>query len=143
MPRRLYGRLRDDESGLTLLELVVVVIIMGILLALAVLSYLGFRDRAQTSAAKANIRSAVPAIEAYFIDNHDYAFDRKADGTPATVEEALRTYDAGLQFSGAHRITVVSVAGGADYCISATGSTGESWKKAGPASAIDGPTTAC
>ena len=126
------------------MELVVVIVIIGALLAIALGSYLLFRDRAQTMTAKANVRSALPAIEAYFVDNHDYAFDRRADGTAAaTVEDALVTYDAGLRFSGLHRITITSVAGGSSYCVSAIGSDGESWKRAGPSSGTTGPTTPC
>ena len=47
------------------LTLLVVIVIIGILLAIAVLSYLGFKDRANKSAAQANLRSAVPSAEAF------------------------------------------------------------------------------
>ena len=36
------------------------IIIIGILLAIAVPSYMKFRDRANDSAAKANVRAAIP-----------------------------------------------------------------------------------
>jgi type IV pilus assembly protein PilA len=69
----LRSRLAREESGFTLIELLVVLVIIGVLLAIAVPSYLGFKKRAEKSAAQSNIRAAIPAMEAYYSDNGTYA----------------------------------------------------------------------
>ncbi len=68
---KLRARLAADE-GFTLIELLVVIIIIAILLAIAVPSYLGFRSRAYDASVKSNIRAAIPSAEAYYADNASY-----------------------------------------------------------------------
>jgi type IV pilus assembly protein PilA len=86
MHARLKARLGSDQ-GFTLIELLVVIIILGILLAIAVPSYLSFKDRANKSAAAANIRAVLPDIESY-----------NADNTPgSTADPDSSTTDAGYQ----------------------------------------------
>ncbi len=66
MIAKIQARLAS-EQGFSLIELLVVLNIIGILTAMAVPSYVGFRARAEAAAASGNVKSAVQAAEAYYL----------------------------------------------------------------------------
>ena len=77
----LQRRLAREESGFTVVELLIVLVIIGILLAIAVTSYLGFKNRANKTAAQANVLSAVSVVEVYYLNHGNYLFTLKPDDT--------------------------------------------------------------
>jgi type IV pilus assembly protein PilA len=98
MFKRIRARLGGSaEQGFTVVELLTVLIIIGILLAIAVPSYIGFRDRTANNAAKENLRAAQPSADTYYERKGTYVGMTKAN---------LVSIDSGI--SGTLKVTATA-----------------------------------
>lgn len=65
-----------QERGFTLIELMVVVLIISILIAIAIPTFLGARRRSEDSQAKSHLRAGLVAEKTYYSDGQGYTDDQ-------------------------------------------------------------------
>lgn len=92
-----------SEAGFTIIELEIVCLIVAILAAVAVPTYLQFQDNAYKSAARSNVKGAVVAAELYAENNFpgsssdpDRSVSAVDSGFQGMTTAELRTLDANL-----------------------------------------------
>ena len=111
MIQKLRRRMAQDQSGFTLVELLVVMLIIGLLAAIAIPSFFNQRDKAKDATAKEAVRTAQTAIETYNTDNNGSYLN--ADTTKLKAIEST--------LNGANALTVTPTATGKGYSVTVTG----------------------
>jgi len=113
----------NSESGFTLVELLVVMLILGLLAAIAIPAFFNQREKAKDSDAKASVKTMQTAMETYSTDNNGSYVGATLAGLVA-IEPAIS--DAPQGTAGATPPTVTNLAA-KTFTVTVTSTTGNTF----------------
>lgn len=125
----------SNRKGFTLIELLIVVVIIGILAAIAIPKFAATKDKAKLASVRSDVRNLMSAQEAYFSDHNTYAGDFGAlqAATNSTPSAGNTATVAGVASGFTITVTNASISTGINSCTVQVG--------AGATSLVDGTIT--
>jgi prepilin-type N-terminal cleavage/methylation domain-containing protein len=101
----MQNRQNRTRKGFTLIELLIVVVIIGILAAIAIPKFAETKEKAYVTAMKSDLKNLVPANEASFSDNNSYGSIPAAPQGSSGVSIAQSGTPTGWTATASHQST--------------------------------------
>ena len=114
-------KIRRDQTGFTIVELLIVIVVIGILAAITIVAYNGIQDRARISSVSSALSQAAKKLAVYQVDNPDlYPADKTALEALGIKDSSSVTYQYTRTSGTPNTFCITATNGTISYKISNT-----------------------
>lgn len=117
MIARIRKSMQEKDQGFTLVELLVVVIIIGILSAIAIPAFLNQRKKAVDASIKSDLKTVATNLETYYTDEQTYPAASTSSGTPPTLAIGTGTNAITVTLSSGNTVVYTPDTGNQTYTL--------------------------